>query len=345
MLFAHLLCVVVLPYSNWQWVTVCLSESLAALRRGVQAAFFRLGRVPTWHQTDNSTAATHDLATGKRGFNDDYAALMRHLGMQPRTIEVGASHQQGDVEASNGALKRRLRQALLVRGTRDFASRDAYEHWVQEVVEQANRGRATRLAEDLAAMRPLAATRLPEYTELDARVSMWSTIHVLHQIDSVPSRLIGEVVRVHAYDEQLAVYFAGQLQLTVERLRGKSGHRINYRHVIWSLVQKPGAFARYKYRDDLFPTLVFRRAYDAIQAQTGGTKGDLAYLRILHLAASTTQDEVETALALTLEARAVPSPDAIKALVTAPTRVEVPALAPPTVDLTTYDALLAEVGS
>lgn len=41
--FVHMLCVFVLPFSNWQWLTVCLSESMAAMRRGVQAALFRLG--------------------------------------------------------------------------------------------------------------------------------------------------------------------------------------------------------------------------------------------------------------------------------------------------------------
>ena len=64
-IFVHLLCVFVLPFSNWQWATVCLSESLAALRRGVQAALFQLGRVPLFHQTDNSTAATHRIPTGR----------------------------------------------------------------------------------------------------------------------------------------------------------------------------------------------------------------------------------------------------------------------------------------
>jgi hypothetical protein len=57
-----MLCVLVLPYSNWQWATVCLSESLAALRKGVQRALFRLGRAPKYHQTDNSTAATRRIA-------------------------------------------------------------------------------------------------------------------------------------------------------------------------------------------------------------------------------------------------------------------------------------------
>jgi len=115
-LFVHMLFVFVLPFSNWAWATVCLSESMAALRRGVQRALFQLGRVPQHHQTDNSTAATHHvpdgkreaLESGKRAFNADYLALMRHFGMEPRTTAVGAKEQNGDVEAQNGALKRRL---------------------------------------------------------------------------------------------------------------------------------------------------------------------------------------------------------------------------------------------
>ena len=106
--FEHLLCQSVLPYSNWQSVVVCRSESMLALREGIQTAVFRLGRVPQWHQTDNSTAATHDLRTGKRGFNVEYEDLMAHLGMKPRTIAIGASNQNGDVEAFNGVLKWRL---------------------------------------------------------------------------------------------------------------------------------------------------------------------------------------------------------------------------------------------
>ncbi len=47
---------------------------------------------------------------------------MRHFGMTARTTEVGEKEQNGDVEAQNGALKRRLDQALLRRGSRDFPS-------------------------------------------------------------------------------------------------------------------------------------------------------------------------------------------------------------------------------
>ena len=156
-LFLHLLCVFVLPYSNWQWATVCLSESMAALRRGVQRALFQLGRVPEFHQTDNSTAATHRIPDGKRAFlesskrpfNDEYVALMNHFGMKPRTIEIGASEQNGDVEASNGALKRRLEQALLLRGSRDFVSTDEWQLFVDTAVRKGNAGRGRRVAEEI----------------------------------------------------------------------------------------------------------------------------------------------------------------------------------------------------
>lgn len=345
--FAHLLCVLVLPYSNWQWATVCLSESMAALRRGVQRALFQFGRVPRYHQTDCSTAATHRIPDGqavffedgKRPFNAEYVALMRHLGMTPRTTAVGAKEQNGDVEAGNGALKRRLKQALLVRGSADFESVEAWQGFIDEVLRKANGHRGRRVAEDLAAMRELAVSKLPEYVEEDVRVSEWSTVRVKHCAYSVPSRLIGEWVRVRIFEDKIEVRYADEIQLACERLTGRNRHRIDYHHVIWSLVRKPGAFARYVYRDEMFPQLVFRKAYDAIQEVRAGTRGDLEYLRILHLAASTMEADVAAALTLLLSDGKAITAEAVKTLLSSST-IEVPALAPNTVDLAEYDTLL-----
>lgn len=351
--FMHLLCVLVLPYSNWQWATVCLSESLAALRRGVQRAVFQLGRVPLHHQTDNSTAATHRIPDGeravvegrKRPFNDSYVAMMRHFGMTPRTTEVGAKEQNGDVEAGHRALKRRLEQALLLRGSRDFDDRDAWQAFVDQVVRKANLRRGPRVAEELAAMRPLAVERLPEFFEDTAQVSEWSTIRIQHNAYSVPARLIGEELRVHLYEDRLEAYFGDKLELACDRLRGRNGHRIDYRHVIWSLVRKPGGFARYVYREEMFPSVVFRRAYDAIQTPHRGTAGDLEYLRILYLAASTMQADVEAALGSLLDEGAPITSDQVKTQVGCATAPTIPALAAPTIDLHTYDLLLTEVAA
>ena len=352
-LFEHMLCVVVLPYSNWRWASVCLSESIAALRHGIQRALFQLGRVPAWHQTDNSTAATHRIPDGKsvvaggstkRPFNEDYLAIMRHFGMKPRTTEVGAKQQNGDVEAANGVLKRALEQSLLLRGSRDFESVAAWQSFVDDVMRKANRARGKRLAEDIEAMRPLNVAKLPEFVEQDFCVSEWSTVRVKHCAYSVPSRLIGEWVRVRIFESRIEVWYAGKEQLACERLRGHNLRRIDYRHMIWSLVRKPGGFARYVYREEMFPSVVFRRAYDAIQTPHRGLKGDLEFLRVLHLAASTIEADVETALSLLLADGAAITADGVKELVTT-TQIKVPALLPPPVDLGAYDALLAEVGT
>jgi hypothetical protein len=337
--FDHLLCQSVLPYSNWQSVTVCLSESMLALQRGIQTALFRLGRVPWWHQTDNSTAATHDLRTGKRGFNEEYAALMRHLGLEPRTIGIGESHQNGDIEAANGVLKRCLEQHLLLRGYRDFESGAAYEAWIEEVVTGANGLRTKRLEEELAVMKPLTARRLPELQRLRLRVSSESTIRVKNNTYSVPSRLQGERVEVHLRDRDLEVYYGGQRQMAAERLQGEGKHRINYRHIIWSLVKKPGAFPRYRYRQDLFPREVFRRTYDRLAQALGERRADLEYLRVLHLAAATMECDVAAALELLLAEGALPSFSEVRSLVVA-AQPKVPAMAPLAVDLSAYDALL-----
>jgi len=343
--FPHMLCHPVLPYSNWEWATICRSESLAAMRTGMQAALVRLGRVPDFHQTDNTTAATHDLATGKRGFNDDYKDLVEHFSMEPRTIAVGESHQNGDVEALNGSLKRRLNQHLLMRGSRDFASVEAYEAWLHGVLLKANALRSKRVQEELAAMRPLSVKCLPEYTVEEVRVSSWSTIRVKHNAYSVPSRLTGEQVKVRLYEDRLEVYFKGVHQLTVERLLGRAGHTVNYRHIIWSLVRKPGAFPRYRYREDLFPGPVFRQAYDALtEAKTSERDADIHYLRILHLAASTMETEVEAALELLLDEGVVPEIERVKALVS-PQMPEHPEVTIPEVDLSGYDGLLEGVSS
>lgn len=349
-LFVHLLCVVVLPYSNWRWATICLSESSASLRRGVQRALFQLGRVPQFHQTDNSTGATHKISEAdkatqpgkKRVFNKDYLALVDHFGMTPRTTTIGAKEQNGDVESSNGVVKRRLEQALLIRGSRDFDSVDAWQAFIDSVLRKGNKARKERVCEEMAVMRELPASKLPEFVDLHVPVSEWSTIRVKRNAYSVPSRLIGREVHVRLYENKLEVYYGNALQLSCERIIGRK-NRIDYRHIIWSLVRKPGGFARYVYREEMFPSPVFRRAYDVLQGDGSSVANDLEYLRILHLAATTMETTVELALETILAESEVLTADAVKALVCMPEPCLVPDLERPNVDLSSYDKLLSEV--
>lgn len=351
--FPHLMCHVVLPFSNWSWITVCQSESMLALRRGVPAALVQLGRVPQFHQTDNSTAATHDIAADeamedasgrpngrrRRGFNEDYLALMRHYDMQPRTIGIGKSEQNGDVEALNGALKRRLNQHLLLRGSRDFPTVEAWEAWAQAICRSVNE-RRPRLAEDLAAMRPLRVEAFQEFDEIRTRVTTESTLVVKRNTYSVPPRLIGEQVRVRLFEIRLEVWHSGKRVLEMPRLLGKSNHHIDYRHVIDSLLRKPGAFARFRHREDLFPSPVWHQALAALEGTLGERKGEVAYLRLLHLASKTMECDVEAALGLLLEAGEAPEPERVKELMGVEKPTQAPQIAPLVVDLKEFDLLL-----
>ena len=142
------------------------------------------------------------------------------------------------------------------------------------------------------------------------------------------------------------MYFADELQLGCERLRGRGLRRIDYRHVIKSLIRKPGGFARYVYREEMFPTVAFRRAYDAIQTPPRGTKGDLEYLRILDLAASTMEADVTLALEVLLGESATITAAAVKALIASTSDgIAVPMLVQSMPDLAAYDELLTQAAA
>jgi len=336
--FDHLLYHFVLPYSNWETASICFTESFESLVSGFQGAVWEMGRVPKKHRTDNLSAATHALRAGGRSFNERYTAVLRHYRVEADRNTPGRGHENGDVEQGHHRLKRALDQALLLQGRRDFESRREYEIFLEKVIDGRNRGRGEKYAEELARMGPLPLTRLSEHRTERVGVSVFSTIRVGHNAYSVPSRLIGECVEARLYAERVEVHFAGERVCNMERLRGAGNARIDYRHMIFSLVRKPGAFARYRYREALFPTVTFRYAYDAL-AERLGEKADLSYLRILHLAATTTETGVEEALAGLLERGELTGWEDVRDLV----RPEIPAVPVcqiPIVDLLAYDLCL-----
>jgi hypothetical protein len=346
--FEQWLCHSVLTYSNWQWGTLCLSESLLALRKGLQAALVQLGHVPAEHWTDNTTAATHELSgdeQGRRGFNSGYLKLVEHFGVEPHTINRAEPHENGDIESANGVLKRRLKQHLLLRGSPDFDAAEAIRRFIEEVFHKANRGRQKRLAEELAVMRPLRVGLLSEYVEENVPVSRWSTVQTDRRIYSVSSRLIGETVRIRRYEERVEVSLGGRLQASMPRLTGETTHAIHYRDIIEWLIRKPGAFAQYRFRSDLFPSLVFRRAYDRLCQDCAPRTADLDYLRLLRQAARTMECEVERVLVDLAQRDLTPRWAVVQEFWPTAQPAAAPDLQPLTVELHEYDALLVEVQS
>jgi hypothetical protein len=295
--YEHLLCHTVLPYSNWEWASFCRSESLLSLRQGLQESLHQLGKVPRELRVDNTSAATHRIGPGtEREFNPEFASLCEHYGLVPKTIGINCPHENGDVESSNGHLKRRLRQHLLLRGSRDFETEAAYQAFVLGVVKAGNRARQDKVAQELAVMKPLPPTRLSEYDEVYCRVSSASAIRVKKVGYSVPARLIGQEVKVEIYERELKLYSGREFLLSLPRRHSDRGMVLDYRHVIDHLLRKPGAFERYRYREQLFPGEMFRPAYDYLVAQRGQRRGVLEYLQLLKLTSQVQQADVELML-------------------------------------------------
>jgi hypothetical protein len=98
------------------------------------------------------------------------------------------------------------------------------------------------------------------------------------------------------FAEQLEVRYAKKCVERIPRLRGEGKHRIQYRHIIDWLVRKPGAFENYRYRDELFPTIQFRMAYDRLKKRHTAQKAAKEYLRILEIAAKEGESLVDEIL-------------------------------------------------
>lgn len=338
--FDHLLYHFVLTYSNWETGSICFSESFESLSAGLQAALFELGGAPLRHRTDSLSAAVQPL-DGRDGFTRRYQELLAHYGLKGEHTNAGKGHENGDIEQRHHRFKVALDQALMLRGSRDFESRPVYALFLTELFAQLNAGRRTRLAEERPLLRPLPKSRLDVFRTLRVRVGPASTIRVLNNTYSVPSRLIGAEVEVRLDVEHLELWSGQRCLDRMPRLRGRALHRIDYRHVIDWLVRKPGAFAHYRYRSDLFPTSRFRMAYDMLLGQMP-ERADREYLKLLALAAKQSEQGVDDALRMLIEASAPVSAAAVTELLQqsqALPKATAVTVAP--VDLGVYDALLA----
>jgi len=235
---------------------------------------------------------------------------------------------------------------LLLRNSRDFADRHEYERFLRRLFEQLNAGRKGRFLEEQAVLHRLPKHRIDACKTNTTTVGPSSTIRVNHNVYSVNSRLIGERIKVRLFMDHLEIWYGQKRVDLLPRLRGEGKHKINYRHIIDSLVRKPGAFENYRYRDDLFPTSRFRIAYDDLKNRHSQLQATKQYLNILYLAAKESETAVDAVLRMMIDKDIAISDEQVKALVQsgepipAVTEVFIPA-----VDLTCYDQLLVEVAS
>ena len=338
--FEHMLFHFMLQYSRWETASISPSESFDSLTMGYMRAVAELGATAEEHRTDNLSAAINNYGNA-HVFNERWKAFLDHYGVNPSKNNAGLSHENGSIEKSHDLLKNALDQALKLRGSKDFPSVTEYEKLIRRVLDRRNKGRKKRLAEEMAVMNDLPEHDWNDPKEASPTVTSFSTVTVDKALYSVPSRLIGRVLKSLAYPEVVRLFLDDTLVYEMPRLE-PGERKINYRHVIAYLLRKPGAFKNYQYRDDLFPSVLFRKAYDAL-VENRPERADKEYLSILHQAALGSEQDVEAALATLLEASQLPIASAVKDLVRLDCPIELPNvyIAPP--DLCSFDDLFTHL--
>lgn len=307
----HLLYHFRLQYSGWSHMEVVLGgESHAALTHGLQNALWKLGGSPNEHRTDSLSAAFRNVHQDTQADQTKaYEAFCRHYHMVPSRNNRGCGHENGGIESPHGHLKRRIRQAFLLRGSYDFESVDAYRKWISEVADSHNRRNAKNVEVERTALRPLPAHKTADYTVLPARVSSSGTIQIRTSLYTVPSRLKGCSLQVHLYDDHLECFLCGEKVAHLQRVYGsgrlRRARNIDYRHVIESLIKKPMAFYRSQLRDALLPDENWRRIWADLSQQQPAREASRLMVGLLDLAAKTQREQAigEYCLALVLDGK------------------------------------------
>jgi len=231
----------------------------------LQRALQQAGGSPIEHRTDSLSAARNNR---QNQWTDAYSDLCRHDNITPTRNNLGQSHENGVVECANGSFKRRLSQQLKRRGSNDFDRIDAYQAFIDRVVEKFNRRSHSRFLEERQALPHLPEHQAADYQTLSLKVTRSSTIEARRVVYSVPSRLIGERVQVRLYHDKRMIYVGQQVALTRTRLypaNGESRARcINYQHIIRSLAGKPQAFRYSHLRDDILPNDNYRPLWSLV---------------------------------------------------------------------------------
>lgn len=260
-----------LAYSGFEHAHVILGgESYVALAEGLQNALWALGGAPREHRSDSLSAAFRNLNRAAReDLTTRYDALCVHYGMEPSRNNRGVAHENGSIESPHGHLKSAIRDALLLRGSGDFADVGAYRRFIDEIVSRKNARNAKRIAAERATLRSLPSNRTCDYEDTFAFVTSSGGFTLKKVFYTVPSRLVGHRLRVKLYDNRLELLIGGTLLMTLERGRagpnGKHGHVVDYRHVIHSLRRKPMALLNLVYRDQLFPREAYRLMFERLR--------------------------------------------------------------------------------
>jgi hypothetical protein len=308
--YKHKLIHFVLNYSNVESATICKSESIISIKNGIRDFLYRVAlKAPQILQIDNSSAATHrpQMEKSTRVFNEDYLEILKYYGVKPQKNNIRKPNENGVVESQNGHLKRKIIQALKIRGSKEFKGFEEYKKFIEIIVDKANKRRETRFQEEFSFMNRIPTVPLPDYQELYITIKNRSIAFIKGKTYSVPSRLIGSRLKAKIYESKIELCSGNKVVHSLNKIAGSRGVNIDYRHIINSLLRKPAAFSSYKYKEELFPTDNFKKAYEQLVEKSGyeNRTVNLEYLRILKLAADNIEEDVDVALGLILSSKVI----------------------------------------
>ena len=334
-----------LAFSGWEHAHVVLGgESFVALAEGMQNALWALGRAPLQHRSDSLSAAFRNLDDDTRQDQTRrYEALCAHYGMEPTRNNRGVARENGSIESPHGHLKLAIEDALLLRGSRDFADLDAYRRFVDEIVGRRNARNGKRLDLERSALQSLPARRTTDYEETIVTVTSTSGFILKRVFYSVPSRLVGHRLRVRLYDDRLECFLGSTPLMTLRRghphADRKHGHVVDYRHVIHALRRKPMALLNLVYREQLFPRRAYQRAFEALLASDGEERACRTMVGLLALAHDRVcEAELAQAIDAELDAGRLPDLDGFTRRL-APDPAAIPDITVELVPLHLYDEL------
>lgn len=335
-----------LIWSGFEHAHVILGgESYVALAEGLQNALWAVGGAPREHRSDSLSAAFRNLDKDARAdLTTRYDALCEHYGMTPTRNNRGIAHENGGIESAHGHLKAAVRDALLMRGSTDFADLPAYRHFIDEIVSRKNRRNGPRIDAERAALQLLPDQRTSDYEETIVTVTSTSSFTLRKVFYTVPSRLIGHRLRVRLHDDRLDLFIGGTKLMTLPRGRaasnGAHGHVVDYHHVIHSLRRKPMALMKLVYRDQIFPREPYRRTFERMVEALPEKTACKQMVELLGLAHDQAcEGELAGLLAEEIAADRLPDIAALQARF-APDPATLPEVVVELVPLTDYDVLL-----
>ena len=162
----------------------------------------------------------------------------------------------------------------MLRSSRDFETLPAWRGFVDEIVGRGNARNAKRIDQERLALKQLPLRKTTDYEEVHVDVTSSSAFILRKVFYSVPSRLIGQRLRVHLHDDRLECFQGSTPILTPAARATRAGRqtwpcrRLSSRHP-FAAPQADGAAERLVYREQLFPRRAFALAFEALLAGLG----------------------------------------------------------------------------